>query len=129
MRIAIIAAATLLLATKADAFGIRHDHQLHAGAGTAIYAGARVITGSRNRALGACVLAGVGKEALDAMGFGTPEVSDVVATAVPCLVLWAAEGFWRRNRGNNARLERYTPEPLPGVEVMRRQASQRNQAR
>ena len=120
------AIAAVSIATAADAFSVRHDHQLHAGAGTAIYAGTRVLTRSRNRALGACVAAGVGKEALDALGLGTPEVSDIVATAVPCLVLWAIEGASRRGRRGGHRPERYTPEPVPGVEVMRSQASRWN---
>jgi hypothetical protein len=74
MRLLILAA---LIASPASA----NDKAYHALAGTAVYAA----TGS----VGACLAAGVAKEALDATGAGTVEAADVVATVLPCLVLHA----------------------------------------
>jgi hypothetical protein len=74
MRLLILAA---LIASPASA----NDKTLHALAGTAVY----TATGS----VGACVAAGLAKEAWDATGRGTVEAADAVATVLPCLVLHA----------------------------------------
>ena len=85
--------AALLIATPAHA----NDKALHALAGVAIYGA----TGS----LGACVAAGVAKEAWDSTGRGTVEAADAVATILPCLLMHLI----RSQRGP---VERNEPRPV-----------------
>lgn len=74
MRLLILCA---VLASPAHA----NDKGYHVIAGTIAYAA----TGS----VGACLAAGIAKEALDATGRGTVEVADALATVLPCFVLHA----------------------------------------
>lgn len=90
MKLALITAIALALPLSAHAF--ERDKKLHAIAGGAIYAGARVAGVKRGHALGACVAAGIAKEAYDATGRGQVEAMDAVATALPCVIAYMIEG-------------------------------------
>ena len=102
------ALALCLAAAPAQALTVRGDHALHALAGVTAYTATRGALGSPTQAMGVCVAAGIAKEAYDATGRGTPEASDVVATAIPCLVLWLVE----QAGGGSVATRRHVP-PAP----------------
>ena len=106
----IITAALLLIVTSVpvSAQAIRLDHQLHIGAGALLYGGSRAVGMRPGTALTICAAVGVLKEIRDAQGHGTPELSDAVATLLPCLVAWAFETHEHRPRAiiQDLRVER-----------------------
>ena len=81
-----ILATTLLLSGC-----IANDKMLHVGAGSAAYAGSRVVGLTPSQSLGACAVAGVAKEAYDSTGRGNVEAADALATALPCLLAYVVE--------------------------------------
>ena len=105
MRRVYAAVLAIALATPASPQAIRRDHQLHIGAGSLAYAGARTVGATPWQSVGVCALAGLAKEAYDATGRGTVEASDVAFTVLPCLILAVIEGAVRDTSNRPARRE------------------------
>lgn len=97
--------AFLFVATLFLSGCVANDKLLHAGAGSAVYAGSRAAGLSPMQSLGACTAAGVAKEVYDSTGQGTVDGMDVVATALPCAVFALTEQHVVK-RNEEPRIER-----------------------
>jgi hypothetical protein len=87
------AGAAVTLAATLSACSNSLDAQIHAGAGSFVYAGSRAVGMTPVQSVGLCALAGLAKEAYDATGRGAVEARDVAATVLPCVALAALEHF------------------------------------
>jgi len=90
MRVAIIAALAL------SACSIPADKVLHMGAGAGVAAVGSGAGLSWQQSCALSAAAGIGKEAYDATGRGTPEAMDAIATAAAgCALAYLIDGMTR----------------------------------